>query len=584
MTSAQADNGYTQLTPAQMATVEKSFDIFSEVADITFTKVNPGEGQINFHGTDDFNHGSVARTPKAGEGGTLASITGAEAYLGDPSFDLILHEIGHTVGLTHPQNYSSDYDYSENAESFNDSIAFTVMSYFYGEDSGADLAPPRMDGAVGLAPGPDGKTLLVDNTALSIVDIAALQRLYGANTDTFVGDTVYGFNSNTGDDSLWNLKSARQWIYGAIWDSGGVDTIDMSGYADDAQIDLRETAFSSTGGLKYNLSIARGVTIENAIGGDGDDAFRGNAADNSFIGNGGSDVVFYDAESASFTFAYDDQGRLLAMNGQDTDTLEGVEYLQFANQLVAVADIDEDGNLNVSSSSTDPEPPLPEMPEMEIDPTDMDVEREPQGESEDTTELNEFTSLVPVNNATKVPLAATGDETGKTPVVPGSQGNLADYSAEHAPSGMTINLTTLTAENKTAELSLMIDIGVTEVKGTGGDDTITGNGQNNILHGGSGNDTIHSGAGNNQLHGNLGDDTFHTGSGNDEVYGGDGNDTVFFTGNKADYWIYSDEYGYLVVEDLRADEMGTGRDILMDVETLQFTDSIVAASDYMMTM
>lgn len=46
------------------------------------------------------------------------------------------------------------------------------------------------------------------------------------------------------------------------------------------------------GGLKKNVSIAKGVTIENATGGSGKDVIVGNNADNFIDGGDGNDVIY----------------------------------------------------------------------------------------------------------------------------------------------------------------------------------------------------------------------------------------------------------------------------------------------------
>src|SRR6185295_8506133 len=51
--------------------------------------------------------------------------------------------------------------------------------------------------------------------------------------------------------------------------------------------------FSNVGGGTYNLSIAIGAVIENAIGGSGADTFVANAAANAINGMGGVDTVDY---------------------------------------------------------------------------------------------------------------------------------------------------------------------------------------------------------------------------------------------------------------------------------------------------
>ena len=75
----------------------------------------------------------------------------------------------------------------------------------------------------------------------------------------------------------------------AIWDGGGNDTLDFSGYTQNAKINLNFEAFSDVGGLIANVAIARGAVIENAKGGAGNDIITGNAVANALLGGGGSD-------------------------------------------------------------------------------------------------------------------------------------------------------------------------------------------------------------------------------------------------------------------------------------------------------
>ncbi len=84
----------------------------------------------------------------------------------------------------------------------------------------------------------------------------------------------------------------------AIWDAGGNDTIDFSGFSTATEIDLREEAFSSAGpgnggvGIAIgNISIARGAVIENAIGGSAGDLLIGNGVANLIRGNAGADTL-----------------------------------------------------------------------------------------------------------------------------------------------------------------------------------------------------------------------------------------------------------------------------------------------------
>ncbi len=90
-------------------------------------------------------------------------------------------------------------------------------------------------------------------------DIAAAQQFYGANMTTRAGNTVYGFNSNAGDIYLLDNKDEKAVF--CIWDAAGIDTLDMSGYDNRQTINLNPGKFSSTGGLKFNVSMADAVDV-----------------------------------------------------------------------------------------------------------------------------------------------------------------------------------------------------------------------------------------------------------------------------------------------------------------------------------
>ncbi|WP_237385907.1 serralysin family metalloprotease [Xenorhabdus sp. Sc-CR9] len=186
------------------------------------------------------------------------------------------HEIGHGLGLEHPADYdASDKvrpSYANKAEYFEDSRAYTVMSYFGEKVTGQDFKSGY-------------------SSAPLLNDISAIQELYGANMETRKGDTVYGFNSNTDRDFMTATDANSKLIF-SVWDAGGEDTFDFSGFTQNQRINLNEGAFSDVGGLKGNVSIARGVVIENAIGGSGDDILVGNSADNILKGGAGDDIIY----------------------------------------------------------------------------------------------------------------------------------------------------------------------------------------------------------------------------------------------------------------------------------------------------
>lgn len=190
---------------------------------------------------------------------------------GDYSLLAILHEVGHTLGLSHPSYYDTiNADYDKDALYFQDSRQYTVMSYFDADNTGADHG------------GKYASTPLLH-------DILAAQGLYGRNYATRVGDTVYGFNSTAGKGVFDFMANAQPIV--TIWDGGGVNSLDLSRFATAQRIDLHPGSFSDVAGLAGNLSIAYGTFMRNVTGGDGKDDVTDNALDNRILGGGGDDII-----------------------------------------------------------------------------------------------------------------------------------------------------------------------------------------------------------------------------------------------------------------------------------------------------
>ena len=211
---------------------------------------------------------------------------------GSLGFVNIIHEMAHALGLEHPfddgDSSAPHLDITEN------SLQYTVMSYNNHPGMHYDLLSNRDY-----------------HYSLQLYDIAALQEIYGRNYETRSADTVYDLGHGLGgkEDAL----QSTPFIY-TIWDGGGRDIIDASGYHNYAAIiDLRQGAFSSIGDdggsvrASENLAIAFHAVIEDARGTDiildlqgrTGDILVGNAWDNDLFGGAGNDRIFGDGNAVT---------------------------------------------------------------------------------------------------------------------------------------------------------------------------------------------------------------------------------------------------------------------------------------------
>jgi serralysin len=340
--------------PFEMQAWQKAVQGWSNVANVTFNQVFTAEealfrerleDQVTAGGTVSASHNLPSANPLSQSMGTynfeavnVRQWSPDQLESGGNFYRTFIHETGHGLGLKHPHDsgsgeFSNNYFPGITAEDTSaerqrslgvlelNHMFGSVMSYIHGyefDDQGhVQVVPTRQR--------PVADDFFLDHgfagTPMAY-DIAAIQYLYGANMAYRTEDNVYilpdsndphpfvrGEPNEAGvPESIIYQPDTAYWE--SIWDAGGIDEIrydvtDAAGNAvagsrnviidlTAATLDYSETGY---GVLSYaafiggGYTIANGVVIENATGGDGNDQLHGNQAANVILGRGGDDVV-----------------------------------------------------------------------------------------------------------------------------------------------------------------------------------------------------------------------------------------------------------------------------------------------------
>ncbi|WP_052272475.1 M10 family metallopeptidase [Leisingera sp. ANG-M7] len=375
---------------------------------------------------------------------------------GNYSWATVLHETGHALGLSHPhQNLGGfgtvPYSY--------DAMEYTIMSYrsYVGASTYTGYTNDTWSYA----------------QSYMMLDIAALQHMYGADFNTNSGDTIYKWDPNSGDTLINGsvaIDAGGNVIFATIWDGGGTDTYDLSAYSSNLNVNLTPGGYSNFGssqtanlgrgnyakGNIYNALQYQGderSLIENVIAGSGNDSVTGNAAANTLHGEGGNDTL---SGGGGGDRLWGGTGNDSLLGGDGNDRLWGM-----------------DGS-----------------------------DRQYGGEGNDQLWGGQGADRLYGEAGADTLDGGWGDD-----LVSGGGGDdqlLGGIGADTLSGGD----------------------GHDTLWGGGGDDELNGNDGADRQHGGEGHDSLLGGTGSDSLYGDGGSDTLDGGWGDDKLWGGDGNDLL----------------------------------------------------------
>ncbi len=316
---SEANRGFEAFTAAQQTAMRSILASVEAVTHIRFRDLtgttSDGRALMRFAESDKTPEAWSYYPSERDNGGDAWFNNSADLFerpdIGTYAHTTFMHEVGHTLGLKH------SFETAGFGPVPRDSLEYTVMSYSSFEGARDWLS----------APSDYPQTLMM-------YDIAALQRMYGADFGTNAGGTTYRWDWTSGALSTTDAGRApvvfdapdTNTVFMTVWDGGGTDTYDFSDWRSGLRIDLRpgewvselgadrphtanlngKTAGSTpvwADGIVANaLSVrtydaAGDVTsedvrsfIENARGGSGADVLVANRATNVLTGGLGQDT------------------------------------------------------------------------------------------------------------------------------------------------------------------------------------------------------------------------------------------------------------------------------------------------------
>ena len=516
------------LSSTQIIAAISAMQSWANVANITFTEVveNGDEvGDIRFafsSAVEDAWGWSYLPNEYAFAGDIwISPDNDSDFSVGSYNYMALIHELGHSLGLKHP-GYYGEGDEAPFLPYSTDNKQYSVMSYHdaFGNRMYENQPYYRYmwaDEGTGYYVVPEAKTPMV-------YDILAMQYLYGANMSYHNTDDTYLFDENTAPFLM------------TIWDGGGNDTISVVGSVNSSIIDLNEGAYSviQTSRFRgydtisdkyvdnmYNLGIAYGAIIENAIGGEVNDTLTGNQVDNILEGRGGDDTIdggagndTMDGGDGNDTASYQSSTAGVTVNlttitaqntiGAGTDTLTNIENLTGSKYNDILSGNSENNILN-GGAGVDTISYKNSTAGVTVNLATITAQNT-VGAGTDTLANfenltgSDYNDILTGNSSNNVLEGGLGNDT-----LNGSTG-IDTVTYESSTAGVVVNLSKTIAQD-TIGAGTDIITAFENITGTNYNDILTGNSSANTINGNGGNDTLDGGAGNDVLNGGTGIDT-----------------------------------------------------------------------------